>query len=388
LEISRLIEQLLEEVHSSNVLAKRHILHFHSRDVYHTFLREWTKRRKDTLLRKEIQVFKIIGAISCRIGSSKVLQDLSKFAYLEEDGRIALHRAEPQRKLAVSANASAVNPLLPWGINHIKAPQVWKATVGRGVHIGVIDTGIDATHPDLFHAVRRGVNLLYRGMLPYDDNGHGTHIAGIIAAASRDGLVGVAPQALIHPVKSFDKNGSAFVSDIIAGIDWCVYNEMDIINMSFGMKLYSKALEQAVQNAFSAGKIIIASCGNDGRSASIDYPAKFKQVVSVGAITRSAKIAPFSNKGSRIDIYAPGERITSCWLRGSYNELSGTSMATAHVSGVVALLLAKYPALRTPDIKFLLKRGSSALRKSSGEPLAAGQLNARRVLALARKDEL
>ena len=113
------------------------------------------------------------------------------------------------------------------------------------------------------------------------------------------------------------------------------------------MKSYNRALEQAVLNAYYRGKVIVASSGNDGKRKTIDYPARFPQVVSVGATTRIGKIAPFSNRGKQIDIYAPGERVYSSWLHGKYNELSGTSMATAHVSGVIALMLAIEPCRRS-----------------------------------------
>jgi subtilisin len=272
---------------------------------------------------------------------------------------------------------------IPWGVGHIRAPEAWSRSTGQRIHIGVIDTGIDYNHPDLKQAIARGVNLLNRSTLPYDDNGHGTHIAGTIAAASsQDGIIGVAPRATIHPVKAFDYNGSAYVSDIIAGIDWCVQQRLDIINMSFGMKTYSKSLEYAVLNAYQSGTTIVASSGNDGRQATVDYPARFTQVVSVGATTRTDKIAPFSNKGKRIDIYAPGERIYSAWLHGQYHELSGTSMATAHVSGVIALMKSLRPSLRPLQIKSILKRCASTLSKpSSSAKQQPGQINARRALS-------
>lgn len=277
---------------------------------------------------------------------------------------------------------STGSPMIPWGVGHIHAPEAWDQSQGNRVRIGVIDTGIDYNHPDLRHSVARGVNLLNRSILPFDDNGHGTHIAGTIAASShQDGIIGVAPRAIIYPVKAFDYNGSAYVSDIIAGIDWCVHNNLDIINMSFGMKTYNKSLEFAVLNAFHSGKIIVASSGNDGRKAMIDYPARFSQVLSVGATTRTNKVAPFSNRGKRIDIYAPGERIYSSWLHGKYNELSGTSMATAHVSGVVALMLAVRPSLKPLQIKRILKRCSSTLSKNSSALGLAGQIHARRALS-------
>src|SRR5690606_34266139 len=127
------------------------------------------------------------------------------------------------------------------------------------------------------------------------------HISGTIAASnSYSGLVGVAPMAMIHPVKAFDHNGTAFISDIVLGIDWCVQNRMHIINMSFGMRNRSKSLHDAVRNAYAAGISVVASSGNDGRRAQIDYPARFLQAIAVGATTKHSRIAPFSNRGKSI----------------------------------------------------------------------------------------
>jgi subtilisin family serine protease len=262
---------------------------------------------------------------------------------------------------------------------------VWGVTTGHRVKVGVIDTGVDFGHPDLRHSLLRGINLLNRSKMPYDDNGHGTHIAGTIAAANQmQGMIGVAPRALIAPVKAFDHNGSAFVSDIILGIEWCVRNGVDVINMSFGMKTRSKALLGAVTNAYNAGVIIVASSGNDGKLRSVDYPARYPQTISVGATNRLRRVAPFSNRGSYIDIYAPGDKIMSAWLRGNYNEMSGTSMATSHVSGAIALLLSLRPGLTPGDIKAIMKRSMQPLR-SSKTRRSVGELDVLRMLQAAER---
>ncbi len=149
--------------------------------------------------------------------------------------------------MALSLNQQRAEKGIPWGVQEIQAPQAWSSTTGHRIKVGVIDTGVDFSHPDLRQSLARGINLLNRGALPHDDNGHGTHIAGTIAAANQlHGMIGVAPRPTIYPVKAFDQNGSAFVSDIILGIEWCVRNRMDVINMSFGMKTRSKSLLNAV----------------------------------------------------------------------------------------------------------------------------------------------
>jgi len=265
---------------------------------------------------------------------------------------------------------------LPWGIREIKAPAVWKHSTGTKVRVAVIDTGIDYNHPDLRAASAGGINLVSPGRAPWDDNGHGTHIAGTIAASARmGGMNGVAPDARIYAVKAFDHNGTAYVSDIVAGIEWCIRNRMDVINMSFGMKTPHRALEEAVKVAHRSGIVVVASSGNEGRLSEIDYPARYRHTIAVGATTRGGRIAPFSNRGRQIDVYAPGDKVFSTWLGGGYRELSGTSMATSHVSGVIALLLSACPGLSPAAVKRLLVRGATAVTRGSVR-LRAGQTNA------------
>ena len=243
-------------------------------------------------------------------------------------------------------------PQIPWGVNEIKAPSVWSRTSGAKVKIAVIDTGIDYNHPDLRHAVAGGINFVEPYRSPIDDNGHGTHIAGTIAAVSTgNGVLGVAPEAKIYAVKAFDQYGTAYVSDIVAGVEWSIDNHMQIINMSFGMKTPHKALEEALRTAYRKGMVIVASSGNEGKIGDIDYPARYRNVLAVGATAKHQRVSAFSNRGRRIDIYAPGHKVMSTWLNGCYQELSGTSMATSHVSGVIALLLALRPGLSPLSVK-------------------------------------
>jgi subtilisin len=297
-------------------------------------------------------------------------------------------RREEDAVIRVNALPGSVGVLdrgIPWGVRHIGAPVVWNRTTGHNVRIGVIDTGIDFQHPDLQHSIDRGINLIYRTLPPQDDNGHGTHISGTIAAANRlHGMIGVAPRASIHPVKAFDYNGSAYVSDIILGIDWCVRSRMDIVNMSFGMQTRSKSLMQAVINARQAGVTVVASSGNDGRSSEIDYPARYGDTIAVGATTEQGRIASFTNRSGAIDIYAPGDKIVSAWLGGKYREMSGTSMATSHVSGAIALLLAHKPGLNPDQIQEIIRRSGKPLEGTKA-PRTTGELNVIRMLKQADK---
>ncbi|HIW34365.1 MAG TPA: S8 family peptidase [Candidatus Paenibacillus intestinavium] len=295
------------------------------------------------------------------------------------DSNIQLHTSTRNKKL--------INNGIPWGIDTVRAPQVWQYTTGRQIKIGVIDTGIDFQHPALKGSILPGINLINRGMPPLDDNGHGTHIAGTIAASNpAHGMIGIAPHALIAPVKAFDQNGSAYVSDIIQAIDWCVRNGMDVINMSFGMKTRSKAMLNAVIRAYNKGVIIVASSGNESKKKSIDYPARYPHTIAVGATNSLRKVAPFSNQGIYIDIFAPGDRIVSAWLNGDYHEMSGTSMATSHVSGAVALLLERSPHLKPNEIKSILKRSMQPLKYAKGRRV--GELDIVKMLEVVQNSGL
>lgn len=381
---------LFEEIQSPSGMSTKHILQFHNRQTYRACVSRLKQLNRGKKKVQSYQDLHIINAISCPLNVHSAVLHCPQVKSAEEDKKVRI-RAFPMRSTAASEGALSSSfmykgsQMIPWGIKQIKAPLAWKKTLGGQIKIGVIDTGIDFMHPDLKSSIGNGLNLLFPGALPIDDNGHGTHIAGIIAGSSKSqGILGVAPKASIHAVKAFDMVGSAYVSDIIAGINWCVENKMDIINMSFGMSTYSRALEKAVKNAYDAGKIIVASCGNEGKKQSIDYPARFEQVVSVGATTRTGKVASFSNKGKRIDVYAPGEKIFSSWLYGRYNELNGTSMATAHVTGVIALMMSTKPNLKPSQVKQLLKRSSISITNGKTSKLP-GQINARRAISILKK---
>ena len=298
-------------------------------------------------------------------------------------GTLVMEQDETVQLQALPSGSIVSEHGIPWGVGHIGAPAAWSRTTGYRVKVGVIDTGVDFRHPDLRHSLERGINLLQRMELPHDDNGHGTHIAGTIAAANQQhGMIGVAPRAQIHPIKAFDHNGTAYVSDIILGIEWCVRNGIDVVNMSFGMKTRSRSLYAAVNSAYRSGVLIVASSGNDGRTGNIDYPARNANTIAVGATTRTGRIAGFTNRSRLIDVYAPGERIVSAWLLGKHREMSGTSMATSHVTGAVALLLSLKPRLTPGQIKSIIKRSAIPLRNGK-TPRSAGELSITRMIKLA-----
>jgi subtilisin len=356
---------------------KRQIIRFTCKKEFNSCISQIKKLKTSLFKLRYVQPIQSINAICCSLRTSNKLLKHRGILFIEEDIKIKVHHF-PGLFLPYFQQGTIQDvPTIPWGLQKIEAPQAWKKSSGKRVKIGVVDTGADFSHPDLRSSLAGGVNFIQRNRPAYDDNGHGTHIAGTIAADNKSGgIMGVAPKSSIYAVKSFDKNGSAFVSDIILGIDWCVRHKMDIINMSFGMKNRSLSLRDSIRNAYNAGVIVVASSGNDGKASNIDYPARFIQTIAVGATDKNRQIASFSNRGKGISIYAPGDKIYSTWLNNGYNTISGTSMATSHISGIVALLLSLSPGLSTNRIKSLLKKSALPLKKKRKNAASIGEANA------------
>jgi subtilisin len=216
---------------------------------------------------------------------------------------------------------------------------------GAGVKVGVIDTGIDYTHSDLDGNYQGGYDFVNADTDPMDDNGHGTHVAGTIAAEQNGaGVVGVAPAASLYAVKVLDATGSGSYGDVIAGLQWCVDNHMQIASLSLGGSVGCSTLETACNNAYAAGVLLVASAGNSGTSAGttdcVTYPAKYASVIAVGATTQTDMRPSWSSTGPAVELVAPGDGIYSTARGGGYATMSGTSMACPHVTGAAALVIA------------------------------------------------
>lgn len=256
-----------------------------------------------------------------------ITKQLGKVKYMVSDNiTIRLHAAPVLNKAADT---------IPWGVENVGAPALWKRTKGEGVRVAVLDTGISRRHPDLQGQVKGGVSLAGPSAA---ENGHGTHVAGTIAAVlNNKGIVGVAPGVELYDVHAFTGEGTAEVADIAEGISWAIENKMHIINMSFGTSEDSPLMRQAITQAARAGIVMVASAGNNG--GTVEYPAAYRQVIAVGAIDQQGKLAEFSSRGRKVNAFAPGVGINSTWLNRGYRVLDGTSMAAAHVTGLQALKL-------------------------------------------------
>ena len=234
-----------------------------------------------------------------------------------------------------------------WQYGAVSAEGGWDVTHGSGsMTVAVIDTGVDYRHPDLSGKVLAGRNFVDGSYDPYDDNGHGTHVAGLAAAATDNG-VGVAGMdwsARILPLKVLDSSGSGYDSDIASAIRYAADSGAEVINLSLGSSTSSLTLQAAVTYAYGKGATIVAAAGNEGAS-SVSYPAAYKGVIAVGAVDSGGARAEFSNYGSKLDLVAPGVGLLSTYPNGSYQKMSGTSMASPMVAGAACLVLAALPDL-------------------------------------------
>ncbi|MFL5770340.1 MAG: S8 family serine peptidase, partial [Chloroflexota bacterium] len=256
-----------------------------------------------------------------------------------------------------------------WGVHHIGAAAVHAAgDTGAGVKVAIIDTGIDYIHddpddtpyvvdPEFLHNYKGGHDFVNNDDDPMDDNGHGTHVAGILAAEKNDYLVvGAAPDADLYALKILDANGNGDESNLILALQWAVAHDIDVVNMSLGTHTNLAAMQTAVENAAAAGVLLVAASGNINPlsfqeilfGCPVAYPAAYPQVLSTTFTNGNNALTGWSCTGPEVDFASPGDNITSTVPTGScllcsplgYAAESGTSMASPHLAGTVALLLA------------------------------------------------
>jgi subtilisin family serine protease len=250
-----------------------------------------------------------------------------------------------------------------WGVKRIGAGNVHTSNKGTDIKVAIIDTGIDYTHPDLDANYVDGYDFVNGDDDPMDDHGHGTHVAGIIAAEDNGfGVVGVAPEAKLYALKVLDSDGSGYVSEVIFAIQWAsdpdgdgsASDRLDIINMSLGADKGNIFLKWACNLAYDDGLLIVAAAGNDYGGA-VDYPAAYDSVIAVSATGSNDELAWFSSTGKQVELAAPGVSIKSTLLGEGYGEKSGTSMASPHVAGVVALVWAVNTGWENDDVRVRLR---------------------------------
>ncbi len=253
------------------------------------------------------------------------------------------------------------DPQLVYAPQLLQLPTAWNYTMGDpDVVVAVVDSGINPAHPEFQDRVIPGYDFVNNDDDPADDHGHGTHVAGIIAAAANNGtgMVGVCPQCRLLPVKVLNEDNVGTWAGVAAGVIYAVDNGADIINLSLGGNGGANVLEQAIEYANQQGVLVVAAAGN-GRSDAPFYPAAYPGVLGVSASRNDDTRWSLSNFGDYIDLAAPGYAIYSTYsdlanYYGGYTFMSGTSMASPHVAGVAALLLSQDPERSAADVERLL----------------------------------
>ena len=295
----------------------------------------------------------------------------------------------------------------------MSAIKAWEKSKGSGkVVIAVLDTGVDYTHPDLISNMwirpdnvpqytddelgtfndERGFDAADNQSDPMDDNGHGTHCAGIIGAEGNndEGIAGINWKVQIMPLKFLGKGGFGSVKDAIESINYAIDRKRNgvnirIISASWGSTQYSKALEDAIRAAGEAGILFVAAAGNDStdNDKRPHYPSNYDlpNVISVAALDRNDQLASFSNFGVKtVHIAAPGREILSTWLNDDYREASGTSMATPYVSGIAALILSGEPDMSVEKLREKLLKSVDKIDSLNGKVENGGRINAAKAL--------
>lgn len=316
------------------------------------------------------KTFTIVPAVAARLSLQAVeaLEKNPKVRYVEPDHEVFAH-----------------SQTVPWGINRVFGDEIysfstWGSSTGTGIRVAILDTGIDRDHEDL--TVAGGTTTVDDTHWYSDVSGHGTHVAGTVAALDNDlGVVGVAPEVSLYAVKVLSDGGSGTVSSVVAGINWAVDEGIPILNMSLGSGSSSLTMKEACDAAYLAGHLVVASAGNNGnpggRGDNVGYPAAYESVIAVAASTINDTRASYSSTGPAVELIAPGSGILSTVPGDKYGTKNGTSMASPHVAGVAALVWAANPGLTNAGVRQILRDTAEDLGLSSnhqGHGLARADL--------------
>ncbi len=300
-----------------------------------------------------------------------------------------------------------------WGLDnseqasHINVRKAWKITRGsKKIVVAVIDTGIDPNHPDLRDNICRtgphkeyGFDFVTNKRNPLDSHGHGTHVAGILGATAKTaaGASGVAPNICIMAVRYYSEtaSGAQNLANTVKAINYAVDHGANVINYSGGGAEFSAAEMKAIQRAEAKGVVFVAAAGNEyqdtDQSGNAYYPAAYglSNVIAVAATNIKNQILPSSNWGMKhVHVAAPGENIYSTLQKGRYGYLTGTSQATAFVSGLAALILSENPDLKPVEVRDIIMKSADKIDSLKGKVASGGRINAYAALrmTLARRD--
>jgi len=291
-------------------------------------------------------------------------------AHLSEQAADALSQNPHVRFVEPDHPVFAQDQKVPWGIDRVFGDEeynfpTWKISTGAGIGVAILDTGIDEEHEDL-NVAEIGITTIDDTHWGHDVNGHGTHVAGSVAALDNNvGVVGVAPAVLLYAVKVLNEDGVGAVSTTVAGIEWAVEQNIPIINMSLGNRNYSELMHKACDAAYAAGHLVVSSAGNEGNPGgggdNVTYPASFESVIAVANSDSDDNRSRLSSTGSAVELIAPGSSILSTLPENNYGHKGGTSMASPHVAGAAALAWAVNPDLTNVQIREILQNTAEDL---------------------------
>jgi thermitase len=280
--------------------------------------------------------------------------------------------AEPHYIYLTNENTAPADVTVPndllyskyqWNLPIIETEAGWG--VGKGstnVIVAVVDTGADLNHPDLKGRLQTGYNVVDPSSPPMDDVGHGTHVAGVISALvnNNQGVAGMTWYNPVMPVKVLDETGAGNTYNVAQGIIWAADHGAKVINMSLGNYADANFLHDAIKYAYNKDVVLIAASGNDN-SEEPGFPAAYPEVFAVAAADSAKKKASFSNYGDYIDVTAPGVNIASTYMHSQYASLSGTSMASPHVTALAALIRSTNPALKNTEVMEIMRKTAEDL---------------------------
>ncbi|WP_144462746.1 S8 family peptidase [Siminovitchia fortis] len=333
------------------------MIHHNEQDKSHYYDKEAVVNFKDPPSQADVDKMarEIDGKLIDKLDSVYIFKSNSQtttelIQYFDQNNQVAF--VEPHYIFLQNEVNDTLYRNYQWNLPAVGTERGWNFTRGSDdVTIAVVDTGVDLNHPDLSGRLAKGYNVLAKNDNPNDDNGHGTHVAGIIAAVTNnaEGVAGVTWYNPVMPVKVMNAEGIGGSFDVAEGIRWAADHGADIINLSLGNYQSSQVLEDAIRYALDKDIVVVAAAGNDNTSQP-SFPAALPGVISVAAVDWEGKRAPFSNYGDHIDIAAPGVYIPSTFTDGQYASLSGTSMAAPHVSALAGLIRSVNPNMKNTEV--------------------------------------
>lgn len=357
---------------------------------------------EDLLFELEVSGKKSLNPINTQLTTvsnkpaKKSLNGLYKISFTSREARQEAYHVLSQSDLIQSVefdeatsvyevNSEAGDPYRAkqWYFGHINYTLTTPDKTAKKIQVAVIDTGINLSHPDLSEAIiNAGVDTYNNDNDASDDNGHGTHVAGIIGAISNNelGIKGMADVSLL-PIKATCSDGTGTYSDLIEGINVAIANDADVINISMGGERHSSFLKASIEAAIENNIVVVAAAGNYN-STNDFYPAAYDGVIAVASTDKRNNKVESSNYGKWVDIAAPGNHMLSTSIDGGYVYKTGTSMAAPVVAGAVALLLQINPDLTPQEVSDILKKSSTPLTSSEAPDTASGLLNVGTALSL------